>query len=124
LKEQFEVAQQEITTALREGFAEIVGAMVDRLTVAPGEKQKIFRDSLVENFSEFFNTFNQRNIMEDADLASVVEKAKALLAGVTPDKLRSNSEMREKIRTDMQSVKASLDTMLVERASRKFTLEE
>lgn len=124
LREQFEEAQQEIICALRENFAEIVSAMVDRLTVAPGEKPKIFRDSLVENFKEFFETFNQRNLMDDNELAAVVEQAKGLLNGVDPKTLREYTPMRERVAADMAKVKVKLDSMLTERKGRLFDMEE
>lgn len=124
LKERFEEAQEEIVGALRQNFAEIVSAMVDRLKTAPGEKPKIFRDSLVENFKEFFETFNQRNLMDDKELSAVVEQAKGLLNGVEPSTLRESAKMRERVAEDMAKVKASLDTMIAERPGRKFELED
>jgi molybdopterin converting factor small subunit len=124
LKEQFEQAQEEIIGALRQNFSEIVSAMVDRLRSGPDGKTKIFRDSLVENFKEFFDTFGSRNLMDDAELAVVVEQAKGLLNGVTPGALRDSTAMREKVAADMAKVKASLDTMLTERPGRKFDLED
>jgi len=123
LKEQFEEAQAEITVALRAGFAEMVSGMVERLSWKPGEKQKVFRDSLVENFVEFFETFNQRNLMDDGELAAVVGQAKNLLQGVTPQALRDSTTMREKVAADMSKLKSSLDTMITEKPGRKFDLE-
>lgn len=124
LQERFAAAQEEILIALRTGFADIVAAAVDRLTVAPGEKPKIFRNSLVDNFREFFETFPQRNLMDDKELAAVVEQAKGLLANVGPNALRDSARLREKVATELAKVKGNLDKMITERAGRRFDFSE
>lgn len=68
--------------ALREEFAEFVNRAVDRL-----ESGKIFRDTLVGNFTEFFETFKARNVWDDAALTELVEQAKKALGNATPSSL-------------------------------------
>ena len=120
LRERFEEAQQEIVCALREGFAKLVSDAVERLKVAPGEKPRIFRDSLIENFKEFFDTFEMRNLMDDKDLGAIVEQAKALLAGVKPDTLRSNSTMRNEVAESLSKVQEVVTKLITETPVRKF----
>lgn len=124
LQERFAAAQEEILIALRSGFAKIVADAVERLTVAPGEKPKIFRDSLVDNFREFFETFPQRNLMDDKELAGIVEKAKGLLKNVGPNALRDSAALRNKVAGELAKVNATLDKMITERAGRKFDFSE
>lgn len=124
LEAKFADAGEEILIALREGFQKLVSHAVERLTVAPGEKEKVFRDTLIGNIQEFIETFSARNLMNDADLESLVSKAKGVLTGVTPDALRDNASLRDKTRTAFETVKTELDKMIVERPSRKFSFDE
>ena len=124
LEAKFADAGEEILIALREGFQKLVSHAVERLTVAPGEKEKIFRDTLIGNIQEFIETFSARNLMNDADLEALVSKAKGVLVGVTPDKLRDSATIRENTRTAFETVKSELDKMIVDRPSRKFAFDE
>lgn len=124
LRKQFEDAQKEIIEALREGFAALVDHAVDKLSTKPGEKQKIFRDSLVENFTEFFDTFNARNLMQDEELSKVVAQARNIMGGIGAQTLRESGRARQTVVQKLTEVQAVMDTLLTERKSRKFDLAE
>ena len=124
LRKQFEDAQKEIIEALREGFAALVDHAVDKLSTKPGEKQKIFRDSLVENFTEFFDTFNARNLMQDEELAKIVEQARNIMGNVGAQTLRESGRARQTVVQKLTEVQAVMDTLLTERKSRKFDLAD
>lgn len=126
LRASFVEAQEQITLALRGGFRELIDHAVERLTVAPGEKPKIFRDSLVENFKEFFETFNARNMMEDNDLEKLVNQAKTVIGSLGNDTktaaeaLRNSPDMREETIAKFAQLNATLDTMVIEKPARRF----
>ena len=125
LKEMYAEVQTEAKFALREAFARMVNHATDKLTVKPGEKEKGFRqNSFVENWQEFFETFEARNLMEDSDLARLVSQAKGILSGVKPDDLKRNQELRELVATRFAEVEKVMDTLVAERPSRKFSLED
>lgn len=124
LERQFADAGEQIKTALRAGFAELIAHATERLTVQPGDKPKVFRDTLVGNISEFIETFNSRNLMNDIDLAQLVNKAKEVLQGVTPQKLRDDEGIKINVAQQFEAIKGTLSTMIVEKPSRKFELEE
>lgn len=124
LRNQFSKAQDEILIALRSGFRELVAHPVDRLKVEPGEQPKIFKDSLVQNFNDFFQTFQYRNLMEDSELQGLVEQAKGILANVGNTKrLRNSYSLRNNTATAFSSVKASLDKLIIEAPTRFLKLE-
>lgn len=126
LRASFLEAQEEITLALRGGFRELIAHATERLTSAPGEKPKIFRDSLVENFNEFFATFNARNMMEDADLERLVTQARQVISGLGSDAknaaetLRNSPDTRQATIAQFATLNATLDAMTIEKPSRKF----
>ena len=94
------------------------------LTVGEGEKPKVFRDSLIGNIQDFIGTFNSRNLMNDAELAALVEKAKGVLVGAEPEKLRKNQDTRAAIAAKFAEIKANLDGMITTRKGRNFDFSE
>lgn len=112
-REQWAEATTEVRNALREGFAELVEHMAERLT-----EGKVFRNTLVENFRDFLGTFDFRNITDDADLSSLVARARMLLSNVKPDDLRDDEGLRSAVQTGMSQISATLGTMIQNRPAR------
>lgn len=117
-------ALDECRQVLRSAFADLVGHLADRL--APGEdgKRKIFRDSLVRNFSEFVDTFNARNIADDAQLADLVNRARDVMAGVSASDLRDAEFLRRDVAAKMAAIKTAIDPLVTEKPSRQYNDEE
>jgi cell division septum initiation protein DivIVA len=117
-------ATVEVQQVLRAAMAELVNHMADRLSGKEDGKKKVFRNTLVSNMKEFLDTFGARNIADDKALAALVEKAKSLVDGVDPDTLRKNDGLRDSVQAGFAEIKKSLDTMIVERPKRAFSLED
>lgn len=124
LKKKFEDAGDQIIEALRVSFLELIEHATDKLTVADGEKPKVFRDSLIGNIQDFISTFSFRNLMNDSELAGLVEKAKTVLVGAEPDKLRKDQDTRAAIAAKFAEIKANLDGMITTRKGRNFDFSE
>lgn len=125
LKETYEQAAIEIRDALRLMFSKLLERAVERLAPsAPGEKPKVFRDSLIANLEQFFADFEARNIMADTDLAGMVAKCKAVMTGVDPDKLREDSDFREETQRKLSEIATAIEPMIEEAKSRAFDFTE
>jgi len=72
------------------------------------------------NIQEFLTDFDTLNITNDTELSAQVERCKAIMSGVNPDSLRSNSAFRSGIVASMASVQTSLNSMMVGRPKRKL----
>lgn len=88
---------------------EAVKACADRLTETDG-KQKIFRDSMLENLRDIVAIAPRLNITDDAALKDLVARVSAAIEGVEPDHLRPKSpnyrpEARAKLRNEMADLK-------------------
>ena len=83
-------------------------------------KPKTFRDTTVDNLNEFFARFRQLNIGGNADLEELVERAESIVSGVQPQQLRDNASLRQHIATQMSTVQANLDGLLVDRPRRNI----
>lgn len=116
-RRQIEQATEDIRAALREGLAELVSHMTERLTPTEDGKPRIFRDTLVSNFADFLRTFEARNITDDADLARIASEARALLTNgggrlMDAQKLRESDTARSKVAAGMKEIEAQLETMI------------
>ena len=112
---------EEARAGLRTLCAELVGAMADKLTVAEGDKPKVFRDSLVNNLNEFTKLFDDLNyVAGDRELGALVENIRGLMRGVKADDLRESRTMRAAVADTMAAFKSTLDTMVAEGASRAY----
>lgn len=119
----WEDAAGEIRETLRAGFGKLVNKMVDRLAVKPGEKPPIFRDSLVENWDEFFTFFEGRDLTNDTDLQALVTKARALLGDADAKTLRNNLKLRNEVATGFGKLAETLDECIEAAPKRKFDFD-
>ena len=72
----------------------LVEHLSDRLSGSDDGKPKIFRDSVVDNFSEFFQRFRHLNVRSNEQLDEVVARAESVLSGVNPQQLRDSDTLR------------------------------
>lgn len=123
-REDITAATDEIKGLLRAGLAEITDHLVEKLSSKPDGSRKIFRDSLIGNVKEFLEDFNSRNIVNDVELAALVEKAKGCIEGVNAKELRDNDALRDSVKADFATIKESLDKMLILAPKRQFDFSE
>lgn len=114
---------EEIKLALRSSFAELVYHAADRLRVGPDGKKMVFRDSLVQKLEEFLTYFNQRNIVDDGELAGLVERARAVMHGLAPQELRDDDSLRQQVQHTMQTIKDTMDGAMMLRPTRRLILD-
>jgi hypothetical protein len=107
---------------LREEFAQMVERITERFTQDGSEKPKVFRNATVESFYEYFETFKERNIFQDQDLAAMVNQAQAILSSRSADQIRSNESMKEEIRAGMTDIENAMTT-LFNRPKRKIIMD-
>jgi hypothetical protein len=116
-----EEAREMAIQALRNEFADMVSRITERFTTGNGEKPKIFKKGTVNNFYEFFETFRERNIFKDDQLSELVERAQSILGGQSADSIRSNDNIKERIREGMGAVEKEM-AEIFEMPRRKITL--
>jgi hypothetical protein len=117
-------ATEKVVDALRSEAAGLVDHLVERLSAKPGEKPKVFRDSMIGNIREWLENLPGRNsIAGDVGLSELARKMESLLDGVDPQTLRDNDRAREAIVEGFGAIKAQLDNMIVQRPIRKINLD-
>ena len=107
-----EEARELAIVSLREEFSSMIKRVTERFTNGHGTKSKIFKNGTVNNFYEFFETFRERNIFRDSELAELVDQAEAILGGKTAETIRSNDQLKDHIREGMVEVEKSMENIL------------
>jgi hypothetical protein len=116
----FEEAVKLAEDAFIEELSKLISHLNERLSGEEDGKPKIFRDSAVENLSEFFQRFRQLNIRSNAQLDELVEQAQRIVRGVKPQQLRENVNVRQEVATQLSGVQSVLDGLLVDRPRRNI----
>jgi len=128
-KRRMEDAAQQIEQALRTEFLDLIKHAEDRLTTAPGEKPKVFRDSMIGNVMEFLNTFDSRNMFGDERMTQVIAQARAALidqqgnSKLKAQALRDFPNVREEARKRFATIREAMSGM-IEEQGRLIQFEE
>jgi hypothetical protein len=117
-------ACSEIQQVMRASLLELVSHLRDRLGDQPDGKPQRLRESTLEKLRGFLATFDLRNVVDDQELKEQVDKARALLEGVSTDALRNMPLVRTWVRDGMAQVAAQMDVLVSDRVSRKFRFDE
>ncbi len=116
----FDEAVQLAEQAFVGEFARLVSHLTERLTAGPDGERKIFRDTAIENLTEFFDRFKRLNVRSNADLDRLVETAQRTLSGVDPHIVRNSASLRQHVTTELAAVQSVLDGMLVDQPRRRI----
>jgi len=101
-------------------LAKLVSHLTERLSGSEDGRPRIFRDSAVENLTDFFARFRQLNVRSSEQLDSLVADAQRIIRGVEPQALRDNAGLRQHVATEMSRVQSVLDGLLVDRPRRNI----
>ena len=118
--QRFEEAVHLAEQAFISEFAKLVSHLAERLGNGEDGERRIFRDSAVTNLEEFFNRFRQLNVRSNEDLDHLVEDAREMVRGVTPQSLRQNGQLRVQIASQMNQMQNTLEGMIVDRPRRQI----
>ena len=118
--ERFDRAVEIAEQAFIEQLDQLVNHLAERLSGSEDSKPKIFRDSAVQNFREFFSRFRELNVGSNEQLDELVQRCEQIISGVHPQQLRDNESLRRSLATNLSTVQSSLDQLLVERPRRNI----
>lgn len=117
----FDEAVRLAEQAFLEEFAGLVAHLADRIGGGDGGGgPKVFRDSAVDNLTEFFGRFRALNVGSDGRLDALVAEAQRAVRGVTAGGLRDAGGLRLEVAGRLAAVRTSLDALLVDRPRRRI----
>ena len=101
-------------------LAKLVSHLSERLSGQVDGQPRVFRDSAIENLTEFFQRFRDLNVRSSEQLDQLVGQAQQVIRGVDAQDLRDNQGLRKHVATEMSRVTSVLDGMLVDRPRRNI----
>lgn len=116
----FEEAVRLAEEAFMDELSRIVSHLTERLSGTDDGKPKVFRDSAIENLTEFFDRFRHLNIRSNDQLDELVTRAHQVVRGVQPQQLRDDQPIRQRVATQLSGVQSVLDGLLVDRPRRNI----
>jgi hypothetical protein len=123
-REAWNSAAQDVRDALRDGFRQVLDNLRERLTPDADGKKKIFRDSTVENFVEFLDLFERRNITDDSALTELIRQARNIISNTNADTLRKSRTQAQTVAQKFAAISAELSGLITTKSSRKITLDD
>lgn len=120
VRERFSEAVELAESAFAEELATLVNHLADKLSGDDDGKPKVFRDSAVTNLLEFFERFQHLNIRSDEQLDALVERARGVVSGVGPQRLRDQATLRREVADRLAQVSTSLDHWMSDRPRRSI----
>ena len=67
-------------------------------------------------------SFGTRNIFEDQVLVELSQQARDLIGGVSPEGIKGNDVMRQKIKNEMNELKLAIDAAIEDMPRRKIRM--
>lgn len=98
----------------------LVSHLTERLSGLDDGKPKVFRDSAIENLTEFFQRFRRLNIRSNEQLDQLVEQVQNTVRGVEPQALRTDQPLRQRVASQLAGVQSVVDGLLVDRPRRNI----
>jgi hypothetical protein len=120
VQSRFEEAVRMAEEAFIAELSKLVSHLTERLSGSEDGRPRIFRDSAVENLTEFFNRFRALNVRSSEQLDQLVADAQRIIRGVEPQALRDNGGLRQHVATEMSRVQSVLDGLLVDQPRRRI----
>ncbi|MEO8498804.1 MAG: hypothetical protein ABI614_27395, partial [Planctomycetota bacterium] len=103
-----------------EELQSLVSHLTERLSGETDGKPKVFRDSAVKNLTQFFERFRELNVHSNEQLDELVNHCQHVVAGVEPQSLRDNTQLRQMMAGELSQVQNVLDELLVDRPRRNI----
>jgi hypothetical protein len=116
-----EDARKLAVESLREEFSAMVERITERFSNGSDGRPKVFKNATVTSFYEYFETFKERNIFKDDQLAELVNRAQEILGSHSAETIRSNSQLKERIGESMAEVEKAMAEILA-RPRRKVVM--
>lgn len=116
----FDEAVRLAEQAFLDELSRLVAHLAERLTGEQDGRPKVFRDSAVENLTDFFDRFRQLNVRSSEQLDELVAQARQVIRGTRPQQLRDSQSLRQQVAGELSRVESALDALLVDRPRRNI----
>lgn len=114
-----------VRLAMRGYLLEIVKEVRGKLTgEADGTAKKFRQSTLLQNLTEFFETFPLRNVTDDDDLRKVVADLTAMTNSIDLETVKTDAGLQANLAATLDGTIKTLDALMVERGARVITFDD
>ena len=114
----------ECEQTMRAGLLQLVDHLADRLEPTDDGKQKRLSNTTITHLQDFLDTFQLRNVTDDAELDAIVKQARLVLDGVDHKLLKTDGVARQGVLDKLTGIKDLLDPLVIEPGMRAITLDD
>ena len=108
-------------SALREEFGLVISRLTEKLN-KDSTQPRVIKSSMFNKMREFLDSFGTRNIFEDNVLVELSQQARSLIEGVSPDGIKKNDVMLQRIKKEMNGLKLAIDSAIEDMPRRKIRM--
>src|SRR5262249_26998276 len=101
-------------------FARLLSHLTQRLANDENGRRQAFRDSVISNLTEFFGRFSELNVRSNPDLDALVDQARQMARGVSPQDLRDSDSLRQQVAGEMAQVRQQVERLIVDVPRRRL----
>ncbi len=120
VRERFENAVELAEQAFATELQRLTAHLAERLTGLYDGQPKVFRDSAIQNLTDFFERFRRLNIRSSPQLDMLVEEAQQVITGIEPQQLRDSVRLRQMVARDFEQIQAAVGDLLIDRPRRNI----
>lgn len=124
LKNTISEVSSDCRQALRQGLADLVAHLAERLTPDPDGKTKRLNKSAIENLREFLDTLGDRDITSDAEIKALGERAKQIIGTTSADDIRGNVAISDRIRAGMDQIAKEASKLIQIDGDRRMAFDD
>ena len=117
---QWQEALEEAQGVLRARTAEFVDKAVERMTMGDNGKRKCLTEAGLKKMGKFIDLFDDLNVADDTALAGLVGQMRDLVAGVSPELLKSNETVYARVADGFQAIQKELGSLLTDAPTRRI----
>ena len=120
VRERFESAVELAEQAFATELQRLVTHLAERLTGLQDGQPKVFRDTAITNFTEFFDRFRRLNVRSNPELDALVDQARQVITGIEPQQLRDSVRLRQMVANDFTRIEQAVGDLLIDRPRRNI----
>jgi hypothetical protein len=117
-------AAEEYRSTLRARLYGFFDALAESLKPTSDGKKRRLYESTIDKVNQALALFEMQDATDDKELAPIVARGRAIMAGVDVEQLRDDDALRGRIESELSQALADMKTMIVDRGSRAIELED
>jgi len=118
VRERFESAVELAEQAFATDLQRFKPHLAERLTGLQDGQPKVFRDTAIRNFTEFFDRSRRLNVRSNPGLDALVDQARQVITGIEPQQLRESVRPCAMGANDFTRIEQVVGDVLVDRPRR------